>query len=214
MNLQPLFPGLPIAPPTTAAVSITFNSLSAAIVNVGTTALGQQFIEFQVPCQLNPATSVPVVVDINGATTNVTLNVQAASPGVFHTVMSDGVARALLVRPDGSIVSLTNPARRGETEVAYVTGLGATSTPANNSSLPVPGGTPSTVLGTVIPGMNGGGAPLVYAQLSEDIPGVYVVAFQVPANMQQGNNIPFSIGIIPAGGSNAFYSAPTTMPVQ
>ncbi len=210
-NVSPTFPGLP-APQTT--VSITFNSISAPILNIGNTALGQQFILFQVPCQLSPATSVPVTVDIAGATANVNLNVQAAAPGVFHVVMSDGVARAVLVRPDGSFVSLSNPARRGETEVAYVTGLGATSTTVGTTAVPVPGGAPATVLGDVIPGMNGAGLPLVYAQLSEDLPGIYVVAFQIPANEATGNNVTFSIGIIPVGSSAAFYSAPTTVPVQ
>jgi uncharacterized protein (TIGR03437 family) len=210
-NVSPMFPGLPAAQTT---VSITFNSISAPILNIGNTALGQQFILFQVPCQLSPATSVPVTVDIAGATANVNLNVQAAAPGVFHVVMSDGVARAVLVRPDGSFVSLSNPARRGETEVAYVTGLGATSTTVGTTAVPVPGGAPATVLGDVIPGMNGGGLPLVSAQLSEDLPGIYVVAFQIPATEATGNNVPFSIGIIPVGGSTVFYSALTFVPVQ
>lgn len=212
-NLGTVFPALPVAPPNSATVSISFNSIQAPILNIGNNAAGQQFIEFQVPCQLSPASSVPVVVNIAGATANVNLNVQAAAPGLFHTVMSDGVARAVVVRPDGTFVSIQNPARRGETAVAYVTGLGATSPPVGTSSLPVPGGTPSAVLGTVIPGLNGAGLPLVYAQLSEDLPGVYVVAFQIPATVAQGNNIPFSIGIVPVTGG-AVYSAPTTIPIQ
>ena len=36
----------------------------------------------------------------------------AASPGIFETVMSDGVRRAVVIRPDGSFVSPQNPARR------------------------------------------------------------------------------------------------------
>lgn len=210
-SVAPLFPGLP-APQT--AVTITFNSISAPILNIGNNAQGQQFILFQVPCELSPASAVPVVVNIAGSTSNVNLNVQAAAPGVFHTVMSDGVARAVLVRPDGSFVSLTNPARRGETEIAYVTGLGATTPSVATTALPVPGGTPSMVLGTVVPGMNGGGLQLVSAQLSEDLPGIYLVSFQIPANEATGNNVPFSIGVIPVGGSTAFYSALTTVPVQ
>ncbi len=213
-NVQPLFPGMPIPPPTSAAVTITFNSIPAPILNIGNNALGQQFVLFQVPCTLSPAASVPTVVNINGATANLNLIVNAGSPGIFHTVMSDGAARAVLVRPDGSYVSLTNPARRGETEVAYVTGLGVTSPAIGTTALPGPGGTPASVLGTVIAGLNGGGVPLVSAQLSEDLAGVYVVAFQIPTDEAQGNNIPFSIGIIPVGGSTAYYSAPTTIPVQ
>ena len=43
--------------------------------------------------------------------------------------MSDGVLRAVLVRPDGSFVSLQNPARIGEVIRMYATGLGQTSPP-------------------------------------------------------------------------------------
>ncbi len=212
-NVSPLYPGLP-APQT--SVAITFNSISAPILNIGTNALGQQFALFQVPCTVSAGASIPVTVTIAGSATSLTLNVLPASPGVFHTVMSDGVARAVVVRPDGSFVSLTNPARRGETEVTYVTGLGPTSPAVGTTALPVPGQmlVPSAVLGTVIPGMSGAGLPLVYAQLSEDLPGVYVVAFQIPATETQGNNISFSIGILPAGSTTGYYSAPTTIPVQ
>jgi uncharacterized protein (TIGR03437 family) len=154
-----------------------------------------------------------VTVSIGGSTTNVNLNVQAASPGVFRWVPAPNTTIAVLVRPDGSYVSPTNPARRGETEVAYVTGLGATTPTVGTTALPVPLGAPSVVSGTVIPGMNGGGLPLVYAQLSEDLPGVYLVAFQIPATETQGNAT-FSIGIIPTGGTTAYYSAPVTVPVE
>ena len=127
--------------------------------------------------------------------------VNAVSPGIFQTLMSDGVFRAVLVRPDGSVVSLQNPARRGETEIAFVTGLGATSPPVGTQALPVPG-TTATVQGTVVPGMAGQGVPLVYARLSEDLPGVYLVAFQIPASMTTGNNVNFSIGIQASGSSH------------
>jgi len=209
-DVAPLFPGQP-APQSN--VSLTFNSINAPVIDIGTNALGKQQIIFQVPCELSPASSVPVIVNIAGSTTNLNLAVQPAAPGVFQTLMSDGVVRALLVRPDGSFVSVTNPARRGETVVAYVTGLGVTSPSVATGSVPVPG-TVATVLGTVIPGMAGGGPQLVSAQLSEDLPGVYVVAFQVPTNISPGNNVTFSIGIIPVGGSTAFYSATTKVNVQ
>jgi uncharacterized protein (TIGR03437 family) len=209
-NLSQNYLGLPL--PQSALV-ISFNSTPAPILNIGTNAQGQQFALFQVPCSVSPANGVPVTVAINGSSTNVSLNVTAASPGVFRTVASGNVAIAVMVRPDGSYVSLTNPARRGETEVVYVTGLGATTPTVNTTELPVPGGAPSIVTGTVIPGMSGGGLPLVSAQLSDDLPGVYLVSFQIPSNEAQGNNT-FSIGIIPAGGSTPYYSAPVTVPVQ
>jgi len=138
--------------------------------------------------------------------------VGAVSPGIFQTLNSDGVARAVLIRPDGSYVSLQNPARRGETEIAYVTGLGSTSPPVGTGALPVPG-TPATVQATVVPGMAGQAIPLVYAQLSEDLPGVYVVAFQIPSGMTTGNSVNFSIGAQVSGGATV-YSGLSKVPVQ
>jgi uncharacterized protein (TIGR03437 family) len=209
-SVSSTFPGLP-APQNTATVS--FSGSNAPILNIGSTALGQPSILFQVPCGVTPGSAVPVTVSLNGATSNVNLNVQAAAPGIFQWLQSDGVTRAVIVRPDGSFATTSNPARRGETEIAYVTGLGATSPSVNTTALPVPGGATAMVLGTVIPGMAGGGAPLVYAQLSPDLVGIYQVAFQVPTGAPTGD-VTFSIGIIPQGGSNAAYSAITKVPVQ
>ena len=208
-SVGPAFPGLPLPNPN---VNITFSNITAPILGIGTTASGQQQITFQVPCNVTPSSSVPVVVAVGPGSTPVNLAVGAVSPGVFQTRMSDGVYRAVLVRPDGSYVSLQNPARRGETEIAFVTGLGATSPPVGTDALPIPG-TPAAVQATVVPGMAGQAIPLVYAQLSEDLPGVYLVAFQIPTSMSTGNNVNFSIGAQVSGGATV-YSGLTTVPVQ
>jgi len=205
----PTFPGLSV---TNSNVSLAFSNIAAPITNVGTLPTGQQLIEFQVPCTVTPSSSVPVTLTVGGGSTPINLAVGAVSPGIFQAPSSDGVARAVLVRPDGSYVSLQNPARRGETEIAFVTGLGATSPPVGTESLPVPG-TPATVLATVVPGMAGTAVPLVSARLSEDLPGVYLVAFQIPTNMSTGNNVNFSIGAQVSGGATV-YSGLTTIPVQ
>ena len=68
-------------------------------------------------------------------------------------------------------------------------------------------------LGSVIVGMAGGGVPLNWARLS-DLPGVFLVSFQIPADMQTGNNVTFSIGLVPQGASSAVYSGTTKIPVQ
>ena len=193
-------------------MSLTFGNITAPILDIGTNSSGQQVTTFQVPCSLAPASSVPVALTVGSGTTNVNLAVGAVSPGIFQTLMSDGVTRAVMVRPDGSYVSLQNPARRGETEIVYVTGLGATSPPVGTQSLPIPG-TVATVQGTVLPGIGvGGGAPLVYARLSQDLPGVYAVAVQIPSDTTIGNNIGFSIGIQVSGTS--VFSGLSKIPVQ
>jgi hypothetical protein len=62
--------------------------------------------------------------------------------------------------------------------------------------------------------MSGEGAELVYARLSEDLPGIYVVAFQIPSDAATGNDTPFSIGVIPPGSCTAVYSGLSKIPVS
>jgi uncharacterized protein (TIGR03437 family) len=209
----------PAGPVPSSPLQLSFANIGAPIVNINSNASGQQQVLFQVPCEVAPGSAVPVTISVGGTVSNVSLNVQAASPGIFQTKMSDGVFRALLVRPDGSYVSLANPARQGEIVVAYVTGLGPTTPGVGTNSLPAPSNSETTapdakVLGQVIPGMSGGSAPLIYARLSEDLPGVYVVAFQIPTSIPTGNDVTFSIGVIPPGGSTAIFSATSKVPVH
>jgi len=204
----PTFPGYPLG---NTNLRITVNNIGAPILSLANTADGRQEILFQIPCEVQPGSSVPVTV--NGATTNVTLNIKDASPGVYQTVMSDNVLRTLLIRPDGSFVTLANPAKRGETVIALATGLGATSPSIGTGSVAAPGST-ATPTGDVIVGMAGGGVPLVYAKRSEDLPGVFLVAFQIPQEINPGNDVTFSIGVTPAGSSTRVYSATTRIPVQ
>jgi len=208
--LSPVLPGLTVP---AQALSISIGNIAAPVLNITNNAAGQQLVTFQVPCNAPVGGSVPVAVSVGGGTSPVNLNIQAASPGVFQTQMSDGIFRAVLVRPDGSFVSLENPARRGETEVAYVTGLGTTAPPSNTLSVAAPGAA-ATVQGSVIAGMNGGGVPLNYAQLSEDLVGVFVVSIQIPPDMATGPNVTFSVGLVPVGSTTPIYSATSKIPVQ
>ncbi len=209
VQASPTVLGLPLS---NTAVRVLVNGVSAPVLNVGATADGRQQVLFQVPCETATGNAT-VGVNAGGGTTSVTLNIQAASPGIFETVYSDGVLRPVLIRPDGSFVTLANPARRGENIVALVTGLGATSASVGTNSVPAPGST-STPTGTVIVGMSGGSVPLMSAKRSEDLPGVFLVTFQVPSDMATGNNVPFSIGVIPSGSSTVIYSATAGVPVQ
>ncbi len=218
----PTFPGIPLS---VTNVRLTVGNLTAPILGVGTNLNNRDQITFQVPCGVVPGASVAATLTIGGSTSNVNLAIQPASPGLFTTLNSDGVYRVVLVRPDGSFVNLENPARRGETEVAFVTGLGPTTPPIalpsvfGGVAVPPPSGSVAQAYalapqGTVIVGMAGQGVPLNYARLSEDIPGVFIVSFQIPSGIATGNNVSFSIGLLPAGASTAFYSATTKIPIQ
>ncbi len=182
------------------------SAISAPIFSVSN-AGGQQQIVFLVPCEVTPGAQ-PVTVTVEGGSQTLSLNVLPASPGIFQTTQSDGVVRAVIERPDGTFASPTNPARRGETDTAFVTGLGSVSPLVSTNSLPIPE-TPSTVNGTVIVGINNSAVPLTGAQLSPDMLGVYTVQFVVPNTAPQNNNVVFSVGLIPVGSTQTYYSNST-----
>jgi len=215
-----------VLPPTSFAPSlyrapnqsVSVGGIQAPIFNA-VTLNGQQQLTFQVPCGVTPGSNVSISVLVGGASGSANTTVLPASPGVFGITMSDGKARALLIRGDGSLVSLENPARRNEPLVALVTGLGSTTASVGTNALPPPGAA-AAVLGNVIPGVDNKGALLVSAQLSPDLVGVYQVAFVVPGDSTQGNDIAFSIGVDAPGDVDAQghqvrrYSAPSLIPVQ
>jgi uncharacterized protein (TIGR03437 family) len=199
-------------PYSLAGDSLTIGGAQAPVYNVANLN-GQQQLTFQVPCSVTPGSSVPVMVSVSGSTASVSIPILPASPGLFETQLSSTVTVPVLERPDGSFLSTSNPARRGETIIAYVTGLGATTPSVATNSLPVPG-SKVTPQGTVIVGINGNGANLISATLSPDIVGVYQVTFQVPSTVTSGTNASFSIGLLPMGSGTVYYSTLGTFPVQ
>jgi uncharacterized protein (TIGR03437 family) len=209
-----LFGPLPLV---LASDTVSFNGTAAPIFNVANVN-GQQQITVQVPCEVSPSGSVPVTVTVGGGTATVNVPVLAASPGIFQTTMSDGVLRAVAVRPDGSFVSLSNPARRGEIVRAYATGLGVTLPSVGTNATAIPG-TDAIVQGALIMGITntasqGEGVRVSNARVAPDLIGVFEIPFLVPSDAATGSNVSFSIGVIPAGASTPIYSATAKIPVQ
>lgn len=202
-------------PLTLGPTSVTFNNVGAPVQRISNSG-GQEQVTVQVPCEVSAGPAVPVVVNAAGGTSTVAVGIQPASPGIFEAPMSDGKARAVMTRADGSFVSLENPARRtggGEVIRVYVTGLGPTAPVAGTNSYPYPG-TDAMVLGQVIVGVNNSGARVVSARLAPTQIGVYEVAFQVDPNTPTGNDIVLSVAINPADGSPTQFSNGSKIPIQ
>lgn len=198
-----------------AGDSVTVGGAQAPIYNVANLN-GQQQLTFQVPCSVTPG-STAVAVNVGGATASVTVTVLPASPGLFTTQVSTTSSVPVLERPDGTFVSPNNPGRRGETLIAYVTGLGPTTPAVATNSLPVPGSS-ANVQGIVIVGISSNGSASgetpSSAALTQDIVGVYLVAFQVPSSVPSGSTVGFSVGVLPQGGNTVYYSVLGSFPVQ
>ncbi len=200
-----------------AGVSVQFATVPAPILSVANVN-NQQSVTVQVPCETVPG-SVPVVVTVGGGSTTVNVTVLPISPGIFQTTMSDGVVRAVLVRPDGSFVTPQNPARIGEIIRMYATGLGQTSPPiVTNQMVPlvadasgnlVPEAMP--VSSQVVIGVDNAGVQVVSAQYAYGMVGVYEVQFELES-ADTGDNIPFAILMFQNG--QAVFGNPSLIPVQ
>jgi uncharacterized protein (TIGR03437 family) len=210
-----ILPSTTIGPlPTTLNNTQVLSSGTASpLAALGIGPTGQQQITFQVPCEVTPGSSVPFTVNVGAGTASISIPVQAAAPGVFTTLLSDNNTHAVVVRPDGSFVTIQNPARRGETVTAFVTGLGPASPAVPTNAVPPPG-INSIPQYQVVVGLSGGGVPLVSAILSSDRIGVWVVTFQIPAGANTGNSVPFSVSVIPTGASTPISSGTTSIPIQ
>jgi hypothetical protein len=80
-------------------------------------------------------------------------------------------------------------------------------------------GADAIVQGTLIVGVTsnaglGEGCRVSPARVAPDLIGVFEIPFQVPSDAATGNNVSFSIGVIPVGSSAPIYSATAKIPIQ
>jgi uncharacterized protein (TIGR03437 family) len=213
LSLAPVFGRFPH---TLHGLSVTFGGIPAPIISVAMGATNPE-VTLQVPCEVTPASSVPVVVNVNGGgTASVNIPILTVSPGIFQTTMTDGVLRAVVVRSDGSFADIggstaydpNNPARLSENVRIYVTGVGATTPTVASDNIQDPNadlvGTYAQVAGTMQVGIVGfGGLQVISARLAPDLIGVYEIQIAIPNNAPTGNNIPIAVAVVPAGSSSS-----------
>src|SRR5262249_59080109 len=70
---------------------LSVGGINAPVLSVGKNTSGQELLTFQVPCDVTAGSSVPVVVTVGSGNGTINIPIQTVSPGVFQTVMSDGV---------------------------------------------------------------------------------------------------------------------------
>lgn len=196
-------------PTTFSGVTIKFDGTPAPIYYVSDDN-GADQISVQVPFEVQPGPAVSLEVDVaNEGSTTVSVPIKPLAPGVFTSVYN-GKTYAVAVRPDGSQVSPTNPAQRGETIQLYITGLGQTD-PAIATN--TPGVANQTMSNTLIVGLNNGGVPLQSSVYAPGLVGIYIVIMDVPKNTKTGPYQP--IGIVAYDSDkNAYFSQATYIPIQ
>jgi uncharacterized protein (TIGR03437 family) len=163
-----------------------------------------------------PLVDTAVTVQVAGAAlAGSTIATAAAGPGIFETVMSDGAGRAVLQRLDGSYVSLESPAQPGERLRAFATGLGRPVTASgilintNQAGIIGDDASPPNPVALRIAGLD---VPVVSAIYSTDTVGVYVIAFDLPADAPSGPDADFGVSTL-VGGQNLFGKL-SKLPIQ
>jgi uncharacterized protein (TIGR03437 family) len=195
-------------PPSLAGISLSFGGAAAPIYYVFGTP-GKEQVTFQVPFEVQPGTVSVTVNSAGGGTATLSTQVSLFAPGVFESVYN-GQSYPVALRPDGSYVSPTNPAQRGESIRLYVTGLGQTipGTGTNRS-----GANGQKVAAPMIVGLNNGGVPLTSAEYVDGLIGVYVLTLEIPASTQTGPRQGVGV-IVYDSANNPYFAQSTFIPIQ
>jgi len=142
-----------------------------------------------------------IVLDNNGTRSNtITVPVAATAPGIA-TVLQSGIGLGAIQHANGTPISATSPALRGETIVIYATGLGQV-TPSVADGFPAPGGPnlakTNSVLTVYVNGVCGN-APncdasnIGYQGLTPTYAGLYQINLTIPLNTPPGLAVPLSL---------------------
>jgi uncharacterized protein (TIGR03437 family) len=176
----------PPYPTSLGGVSVTVNSLSAPIYLASPNQLN-----VLVPYGVTGTTATIAVNNKGQASDSVVVPLAATAPGVF-TQNSDGTGAGVIVHSNNSLVTSTNPAKKGETVTIYLSGLGAVSPPvADGAAGPV---SPlSNTVETVSVTIGNVSAVVSYAGLAPGFPGLYQINATVPSNLVGSGDIGLAI---------------------
>ena len=189
--------GTPPYPTTLNGTSVSVNGIAAPVSFASATQLN-----ILVPYGVT-GSSATIQATYNEAKSNqVIVPLAAAAPGVFS---SDGSGTGLgaVRHSDGTAVNSSNPAKRGETIVVYLTGLGAVATSVADGAAAT-GQDSANVKTAVYIGETTG--TIVYAGLAPGFPGLYQINVTVPTA---------ATGTLPLAVQNPyFYADHVSIPVQ
>jgi uncharacterized protein (TIGR03437 family) len=194
-----------------AGVTVTFGSTPAPIYNLANIG-GMESVTVEVPLEAALGGDT-VTITANGGSTTVNATILEAAPGFFETgdVGPDNRRMAVVLRPDGSVVSPTNPILRGEIGRAFVTGLIAPAGLGTDALAPID--SDIEITSGVVVGINNAGVPTISVKYARNLVGVWEVQFKVPDKATPGLRDPFALAMITSSGKRV-YSQPSTIAVK
>ncbi len=171
-----------------AGVTVLINGVASPIYFVS-----QGQINALVPYATTGATA-SIVVNNNGTLSNtLQVPVAATAPGVF-TVDLNGIGSGAILHADYSLVTSSKPAKRGETVLIYLTGLGAVNplVADGTAGLASPLSRAAATVNVLIGGLP---ATVSYSGLAPLYPGLYQLNVVVPADLAVTATGPFPLAV-------------------
>ena len=147
-----------------------------------------QQINFLIPANLRPGEMDLFVARDGTAGPHTSITLHDAGPGLFQS----GPGVIIATHADGSLVTQSDPARRGETVTVYGTGFGPI-----NSDAPVSIPVPITDIGSFQVLVNGAalrGSSVVAVSSVPYTPGLYEATFKLPKSVTANPEIRVAIG--------------------
>lgn len=184
--------------PTTTSAGVPFpNNLSGVQVLISDIPAPIYFvsptqISVIVPYDISPGTVAQIQVVNNGKDSNiVTQFTGETSVGIFTNTPVGGIGYAAALRPDGSVISESNPAEIGETEALYLAGMGAVSPPVSDGTA-APSATLSNTTATPAVYLydtagNVGTPAITFSGLAPGFAGLYQINFTIPTGLAAGD---------------------------
>jgi uncharacterized protein (TIGR03437 family) len=181
------------------------NTIDAPISYVQPGSGTSSQINAQVPWGLVPpgtSATVNVTVSNNGALSATTaVNIAPFSPGIFGFATASGTLAIAYTYQDGMFAwpantvqgLTTHPAVPGSLVIAYATGLGAVDQPIADGA--APGAVLTSVTTPPVVTIGGVTAPVLFAGLQPQFPGVYQLNITIPTNAPAGNAVPIQIQV-------------------
>ena len=167
-------------------VSVAINGLPAPVYLV---SAGQ--INCLVPYAVTGPTATIVVTNGAAVSNSVIVPLGKTSPGIFSADTS-GAGDGIVVHLDGRLVTAAAPAKKGETLVMYLTGLGALTSPLPDGT-GSPGANAAAAAVTVYVNGVAVSSSNFYAGAGVQFPGLYQINFTVPVSLGTTGSVPLAI---------------------
>jgi len=193
--------GLPVRSAIPVPFSTSLNGVQLMINNTPAPlyAITANQVFAVVPYSLTGSTA-SIVLSNNGTNSNtITVPIAATSPGIASQTQN-GLGAGAITHADGSLVTPTSPALRGETVVIYLTGLGAVTpsvadgTAAPSKTLAKTSSVQTIYLNGVCPNApNCDASNILFQGLTPGYAGLYQVNFTIPLTTAAGAAIPLAL---------------------